>query len=129
MSMDVGQAGDSVALLLEGVKPKEMARGMVLAQPGTLTAYTRFSARMELLTAKQGGRNHPIFSGFQPQFHVRTAEVTGTITIPGGRAELGESFDATVKLGKPLSLQVGAGFVLREGGRTIGSGVVTAVSA
>ncbi|MFG2177213.1 GTP-binding protein [Streptomyces abikoensis] len=128
--MEVAQAGDSVALLLRGLQGHEVRRGDVVAAPGSATVHRRFTARARLLTPAEGGRRTPVRTGFRARFHLRTAEVTGEIGLgprdsvgPGGSAAL------TVGLDRPLPVRAGLPFAIREGGRTIGTGTVTAVAA
>lgn len=129
-SMEVAQAGDSVALLLRGLQGHEVRRGDVVAAPGSTTVHRRFTARARLLTAAEGGRRTPVRTGFRARFHLRTAEVTGEIGLgPRGSAGPGGSAALTVGLDRPLPVRAGLPFAIREGGRTIGTGTVTAVAA
>ncbi|MEU1778909.1 GTP-binding protein [Streptomyces abikoensis] len=128
--MEVAQAGDSVALLLRGLQGDEVRRGDVVAAPGSATVHRRFTARARLLTPAEGGRRTPVRTGFRARFHLRTAEVTGEIGLgPRGSAGPGGSAALTVGLDRPLPVRAGLPFAIREGGRTIGTGTVTAVAA
>jgi elongation factor Tu len=110
------------------VRRDQVRRGMVLAAPGSVTAHTRFTAEIYLLTAAEGGRSTPIASGYRPQFYLRTADVPGRIDLGGESLALpGETVTVTVELGKPVALETGLGFAVREGGRTVGGGSVTAL--
>ncbi|MEV6549445.1 elongation factor Tu [Streptomyces sp. NPDC051597] len=126
--MESAEAGDSVALLLRGVPRGAVRRGQVVAAPGTLTPSRRFTARVHVLSAREGGRTTPIATGYRPQFHLRTADVTGTVDL-GERAVArpGDTVTMTVELGRDLPLEPGLGFAVREGGRTVGAGTVTAL--
>jgi translation elongation factor TU len=127
-TMEYGEAGDNAALLLRGVRREQVRRGLVLAAPGSVTAHTRFTAEIYLLTAAEGGRSNPIASGYRPQFYVRTADVPGRIRLDGdGLALPGETVTVTVELDRPLALETGLGFAVREGGRTVGGGGITAL--
>ena len=130
-TMDSAQAGDNAALLLRGVGRHQVRRGQVLAAPGSLRAHQRFTAALHLLSAAEGGRRTPVRSGYSPQFYVRTTDVSGALSLDdaGGPTEAlpGETVQVTVALGKPVALAVGQTFAVREGGRTVGAGTVTAV--
>ena len=124
--LDAAQAGDTAALLLRGVRRGDVARGMVVAEPGTLAAVRRLTARVYALTQQEGGRHTPFFTGYQPQFFFRTTDVAGTIDL--GQVPMmmpGDSADVTVRLGLPVAISPGQDFAIREGGRTIGAGTVT----
>ncbi len=128
-SMDVCQAGDNVGCLLRGVKRDEVERGQVLAKPGSITTHTTFKANVYVLTKEEGGRHTPFFSNYRPQFYMRTTDVTGTITLPEG-VEMcmpGDNVEMTVELITPIAIEDGLRFAIREGGRTVGAGVVTSV--
>jgi len=128
-SMDVCQAGDNVGCLLRGVKRDEVERGQVLAKPGSITPHTTFKANVYVLTKEEGGRHTPFFSNYRPQFYMRTTDVTGTITLPEG-VEMcmpGDNVEMTVELITPIAIEDGLRFAIREGGRTVGAGVVTSV--
>jgi elongation factor Tu len=125
-TMDRAQAGDNAALLLRGVGRHQVRRGQVLATPGSLRAHQRFTATLHLLPAAEGGRGTPVRSGYTPQFYVRTTDVSGVLDL--GRpaaARPGETVQVTVALGKPVALDAGQTFAIREGGRTVGAGTVT----
>ncbi|HPD29989.1 MAG TPA: elongation factor Tu [Phycisphaerae bacterium] len=128
-TLEYGQAGDNVGLLLRGVEKDELERGHVLAAPGTITPHTKFEAQVYVLTKEEGGRHSPFFSGYRPQFYFRTTDVTGGLTLLGG-AEMcmpGDNVLLKVELGKPIAMEEGLRFAVREGGRTVGSGVVTKI--
>jgi len=127
--LDQGQAGDNVGLLLRGVKREEIQRGQVLAKPNSITPHTEFEAEVYVLSKEEGGRATPFFSGYRPQFYFRTTDVTGALTLLGD-AEMcmpGDNVKLKVELIEPIAMQEGARFAIREGGRTVGSGVVTKV--
>ncbi|MBO0704195.1 MAG: elongation factor Tu [Candidatus Dormibacteraeota bacterium] len=127
--MDSTQAGDNVGILLRGVKRDEVERGMVLAKPGSVTPHTKFKANVYVLTKDEGGRHTPFFSNYRPQFYVRTTDVTGTISLPEG-VEMcmpGDNVEMGVELITPVGVEEGMRFAIREGGRTVGAGVVTSV--
>jgi elongation factor Tu len=130
-TMDSAQAGDNAALLLRGVARHQVRRGQVLAAPGSLRAYHRFTAMLHLLSAAEGGRRTPVRSGYTPQFYVRTTDVSGVLDLSsmsgGGAAMPGETVQVIVTLGKPVALDAGLTFAIREGGRTVGAGTVTAL--
>jgi elongation factor Tu len=136
-TMDSAQAGDSAALLLRGVGRHQVRRGHVLAAPGSLRAHRRFTATLHLLSAAEGGRRTPVRSGYSPQFYVRTTDVSGVLDVSGiggsndaavvTSARPGETVQVTVTLGKPVALDAGQTFAVREGGRTVGAGTVTAL--
>jgi elongation factor Tu len=128
-TLDSGQAGDNVGVLLRGVEKTDLDRGMVLAAPGTITPHTKFQAQVYVLTKEEGGRHTPFFSGYRPQFYFRTTDVTGNLNLLGG-AEMcmpGDNVELEVELGKPVAMEEGLRFAVREGGRTVGSGVVIKV--
>jgi elongation factor Tu len=129
-TLDTGQAGDNVGLLLRGVEKEELERGQVLAKPGSITPHTKFEAEVYVLTKDEGGRHTPFFTGYRPQFYFRTTDVTGALSLQGG-AEMcmpGANVTMDVELGKPIAMEQGLRFAVREGGRTVGSGVVTKVT-
>ena len=129
-TLDYGQAGDNVGCLLRGVEKDELERGQVLAAPGTITPHTKFESEVYVLTKDEGGRHTPFFTGYRPQFYFRTTDVTGSLSLLGG-AEMcmpGDNITMTVELGKPIALEQGLRFAVREGGRTVGSGVVAKVT-
>jgi elongation factor Tu len=126
--MERGEAGDNAALLLRGVRRGQVRRGQVVAAPGSVAPHRRFAARVYLLTAAEGGRRTLIGTGYRPQFYVRTTDVVGAVDLGEvGVAAPGDTVGMTVELGKPVALDVGLGFAIREGGRTVGAGTVTAV--
>jgi elongation factor Tu len=127
--LDEGQAGDNVGLLLRGVEKEELLRGMVVCHPGTITPHTKFKAEVYVLTSKEGGREKPFFTGYRPQFFFRTTDVTGSIQLPEGTEMVmpGDNVNMAVELGQPIAIEQTLKFAIREGGRTIGSGVVTEV--
>jgi elongation factor Tu len=130
-TMDSGQAGDNCGCLLRGVEKEELERGQVLAKPGTITPHSNFEAEVYVLTKEEGGRHSPFFSGYKPQFYFRTTDVTGSIKLLGG-AEMcmpGDNIAVEITLGKPIALEEQSRFAVREGGRTVGSGVVTKIIA
>ena len=128
--LDEGEAGDNVGLLLRGVEKEELLRGMVLCQPGSITPHTKFKAEVYILTAKEGGREKPFFTGYRPQFYFRTTDVTGSITLPEGTEMVmpGDNVTMDVELIQPIAIEPQLRFAIREGGRTIGSGVVIEVN-
>jgi elongation factor Tu len=130
-TLDEGRAGDNVGLLLRGVEKEELERGQVLAKPGSITPHTKFQAEVYVLTKEEGGRHTPFFTNYRPQFYVRTTDVTGSLKLLGG-AEMcmpGDNITLEVELISPVALEEGVRFAVREGGRTVGSGVVTKVIA
>ncbi|GAA3789729.1 elongation factor Tu [Sphaerisporangium flaviroseum] len=127
-TMERGEAGDNAALLLRGVRRDQVRRGQVLAAPGSQTAHRRFAATIYLLTQEEGGRSTPITSGYRPQFYLRTTGVPGRVALGDDEMALpGETVEVTVELGKPVALEAGLGFAIREGGLTVGAGTVKAV--
>jgi len=128
--LDDGQAGDNVGLLLRGVEKAELLRGMVLCKPGSITPHTKFKAEVYVLTSKEGGREKPFFSGYRPQFYFRTTDVTGSIELPEGTEMVmpGDNVTMEVDLHQPIAIEEQLRFAIREGGRTIGSGVVIGVT-
>lgn len=128
--LDEGQAGDNVGLLLRGVDKNELERGMVLAKPGSITPHTNFEAQVYILTKEEGGRHTPFFEGYRPQFYFRTTDVTGVATLPEGREMVmpGDNVDnLKIELITPVAMDEGLRFAIREGGRTVGAGVVTKI--
>ncbi len=125
-----GHAGDNAGLLLRGIKKEEVERGMVLAKTGSITPHTEFAAEVYVLTKEEGGRHKPFITGYKPQFYIRTTDVTGEIALPEGVAMVqpGDTVNMTVKLISPVALEEKMRFAIREGGRTVGAGVVTKVS-
>ncbi|MBC8425763.1 elongation factor Tu, partial [bacterium] len=127
--LDEGIAGDNVGCLLRGIKRHEIERGQVLAKPGSITPHTKFEGEVYVLSKAEGGRHTPFFSGYRPQFYFRTTDVTGSLNLLGG-AEMcmpGDNVKLTVELISPIALDANVRFAIREGGRTVGSGVVTKV--
>ena len=128
-SLASGQAGDNVGILLRGLKKEDVERGQVLAKPGTITPHTEFTAQIYVLTKEEGGRHTPFFSGYKPQFFIRTADVTGDVVLAQGTEMVmpGDTVDVTVKLIVPVALGEKQGFAIREGGKTVGAGVITKI--
>ena len=127
--LDEGQAGDNVGILVRGIKREEVERGQVLAKPGSITPHTHFKAETYILTKEEGGRHTPFFKGYRPQFYFRTTDVTGAVVLPEGVEMImpGDSVTMDVTLITPIALESGLRFAIREGGRTVGAGVVTEV--
>ncbi|MER3420426.1 MAG: elongation factor Tu [Chloroflexota bacterium] len=127
--LDQGEAGDNVGCLLRGIDRDEVYRGMVLAAPGSITPHTRFEAEVYTLSKEEGGRHTPFFPGYRPQFYIRTTDVTGTIELPAGVEMVmpGDNVRMTVQLIAPVAIEEGLRFAIREGGRTVGAGVVTKI--
>jgi len=124
-TMDFGQAGDNVGCLLRGTKKEEIERGQVLAAPKTITPHTKFESQVYVLTQEEGGRHTPFFNGYRPQFYFRTTDVTGGLSLKGAEMCMpGDNVEMIVDLGKPIAMEQGLRFAVREGGRTVGSGVV-----
>ena len=128
-SLDQGQAGDNAGVLLRGTKKNEVERGQVLCKPGTITPHTEFTAEIYVLSKDEGGRHKPFFNGYKPQFYIRTTDVTGDITLPAGTEMVmpGDTVNLTIKLIAPIALEEKQKFAIREGGRTVGAGVVTKI--
>ncbi|TAL51115.1 elongation factor Tu [Patescibacteria group bacterium] len=124
-----GQAGDNAGLLLRGVKKEDVERGMVLAKPGSITPHTEFEAEVYALSKEEGGRHKPFFKGYKPQFYIRTTDVTGEVTLPEGTEMVmpGDTLNLTITLIQPVALEEKSKFAIREGGRTVGAGVVTKI--
>ena len=124
--LDEGRAGDNIGALLRGTKKEEVERGQVLCKPGSITPHTQFNAEVYVLNKEEGGRHKPFFTNYRPQFYFRTTDVTGTITLPEGTEMVmpGDNTKMTVELGKPIAMDKGLRFAIREGGRTVASGVV-----
>ena len=127
--LDQGQAGDNVGVLLRGTKREEVERGQVLAKPGSITPHTKFTAEVYVLTKDEGGRHTPFFNGYRPQFYFRTTDVTGAVELPAGTEMVmpGDNVSITVNLITPIAMEEGLRFAIREGGRTVGAGVVAKV--
>jgi elongation factor Tu len=129
-NLDQGQAGDNVGILLRGVERDDIERGQVLAKPGTITPHTEFDAEVYILTKEEGGRHTPFFKGYKPQFYFRTTDVTGEVELPADKEMVmpGDTITFKVKLMSPIAMDQGLRFAIREGGRTVGAGVVTKVT-
>ena len=127
--LDEGQAGDNVGILLRGVEKDDVVRGQVVAKPGTIKPHTEFEAEVYVLTKEEGGRHTPFFSGYKPQFYIRTTDVTGEVKLPEGVEMVmpGDNAKMTVKLIAPIAMEDGVRFAIREGGRTVGAGVITKI--
>ena len=127
--LDEGRAGDNVGLLLRGVEKHEIERGMVLAKPGSIPPHTKFEAEVYVLTKEEGGRHTPFFKGYRPQFYFRTTDVTGSVELPSGVEMVmpGDNIQMTIELITPIAMDEGLRFAIREGGRTVGAGVVTKI--
>jgi len=128
-SLDEGRAGDNAGVLLRGTKKEDVQRGQVLAKPGSITPHTEFEAEVYILTKEEGGRHTPFFNGYRPQFYIRTTDVTGESTLPAGTEMVmpGDTVNLVVKLISPVALEAGMRFAIREGGHTVGAGVVTKI--
>ena len=127
--LDQGQAGDNVGVLLRGTKREEVERGQVLSQPGSITPHTKFTAEIYVLSKEEGGRHTPFFQGYRPQFYFRTTDVTGAVELPAGTEMImpGDNVSVTVTLIAPIACEEGLRFAIREGGRTVGAGVVAKI--
>src|SRR5690606_19873879 len=127
--LDYAEAGDNVGALLRGVAREEIQRGQVLAKPGTITPHTKFKAEVYVLSKEEGGRHTPFFSNYRPQFYFRTTDVTGIVHLPEGVEMVmpGDNIEMTVALISPIAIEDGTRFSIREGGRTVGSGVVSSI--
>jgi elongation factor Tu len=127
--LDEGEAGDNVGLLLRGTKKEDVERGMVIAKPGSTTPHTEFTAQVYVLTKDEGGRHKPFFTNYSPQFYFRTTNVTGTVVLPEGVEMVmpGDNIEMTVELQKPIAMEEGLKLAIREGGHTVGAGVVTQI--
>jgi elongation factor Tu len=127
--LDQGQAGDNVGVLLRGTKREEVERGQVLAKPGSITPHTKFSCEVYVLSKEEGGRHTPFFNGYRPQFYFRTTDVTGSVELPSGTEMVmpGDNIQMTVTLIAPIAMEDGLRFAIREGGRTVGAGVVAKI--
>ncbi|MDK2948870.1 MAG: elongation factor Tu [Patescibacteria group bacterium] len=128
-TLTYGEAGDNVGILLRGLKKEDIERGQVLAKPGTITPHTEFTAQIYVLTKEEGGRHTPFFSGYKPQFFIRTADITGDVVLAEGTEMVmpGDTVDVNVKLIVPVALEEKQGFAIREGGKTVGAGVITKI--
>jgi elongation factor Tu len=127
--LDQGQAGDNVGCLLRGIKREEIERGQVLCKPGSITPHTQFKAEVYVLKKEEGGRHTPFFNGYRPQFYFRTTDVTGVANLPEGTEMVmpGDNVQMNIELIQPIAMDAGLRFAIREGGRTVGSGVVTEI--
>merc|ERR1711916_231799 len=124
--MEQGEAGDNCGILLRGVKKEEVERGQVLVKPGTITPHTKFTCEVYILSKEEGGRHTPFFGGYRPQFYVRTTDVTGSVALEEGVEMVmpGDNVKLSVELVAPIALEEGTRFAIRDGGRTVGAGVV-----
>jgi elongation factor Tu len=129
--LDRGEAGDNIGALLRGTKREEVERGQVLAKPGSITPHTRFKAEAYILTKEEGGRHTPFFTNYRPQFYFRTTDVTGIVKLPDGIEMVmpGDNVSMDVELIAPIAMDDGLRFAIREGGRTVGAGVVAKIEA
>jgi elongation factor Tu len=127
--LDEGQAGDNIGVLLRGTKREEVERGQVLAKPGSITPHTKFNAEAYVLTKEEGGRHTPFFNGYRPQFYFRTTDVTGVVKLPEGTEMVmpGDNINVEIELITPVAMDEGLKFAIREGGRTVGAGIVTKI--
>ena len=127
--LDQAQAGDNIGALLRGIQRNEIERGQVLAKPGSITPHTKFESEVYVLTKEEGGRHTPFFNGYRPQFYFRTTDVTGVIDLPAGTEMVmpGDNVDMTIELITPIAMEKGLRFAIREGGRTVGSGIVSEI--
>jgi elongation factor Tu len=127
--LDQGLAGDNVGCLLRGVQREEIERGQVLAKPGSITPHTEFMSEVYVLKKEEGGRHTPFFKGYRPQFYIRTMDITGAIVLPEGVEMVmpGDNINMKVELISPIALDTGSRFAIREGGRTVGAGVITQI--
>ena len=127
--LDEGKAGENVGVLLRGTKREDVERGQVLSAPGSITPHTKFEAQVYVLSKEEGGRHTPFFKGYRPQFYVRTTDVTGEVTLPDGVEMVmpGDDVAVTIELISPVAMEDGMKFAIREGGRTVGAGVVSKI--
>jgi elongation factor Tu len=127
--LDQGQAGDNVGVLLRGTKREDVERGQVLAKPGSINPHTKFECEVYVLSKEEGGRHTPFFNNYRPQFYFRTTDVTGAVTLPEGTEMVmpGDNIKMTVELIAPIAMEEGLRFAIREGGRTVGAGVVAKI--
>jgi len=128
-TLDQGQAGDNVGILIRGIEKDDVERGQVLAKPGSVTPHTEFEAEVYILNKEEGGRHTPFFTGYRPQFYIRTTDVTGEVALPSGVEMVmpGDNAKMTVKLIQPVALEEGLRFAIREGGHTVGAGAISKV--
>jgi elongation factor Tu len=129
--LDQGEAGDNIGALLRGTKREDVERGQVLAKPGSITPHTKFKAEAYILTKEEGGRHTPFFTNYRPQFYFRTTDVTGIVKLPEGTEMVmpGDNVSMDVELIAPIAMDEGLRFAIREGGRTVGAGVVAKITA
>ena len=129
--LDRGEAGDNIGILLRGVKREDIQRGQVIAKPGSIKPFKKFTAQLYVLSKEEGGRHTSFFSNYRPQFYVRTTDVTGSVELPAGTEMVmpGDNVELTVELISPVAMSEGMRFAVREGSRTVGSGVVTKIIA
>ena len=129
--LDEGQAGDNAGILLRGIEKDDVERGQVLAKPGSITPHSKFEAEVYILSKEEGGRHTPFFKGYRPQFYIRTTDVTGEVTLPEGTemAMPGDTVKITGELITPVAMEDGLRFAIREGGKTVGAGVITKILA
>ena len=127
--LDRGEAGDNVGILLRGIEKTDISRGMVICKQGSVTPHSKFKAEVYILKKEEGGRHTPFHNNYRPQFYVRTTDVTGTIALPSGVEMVmpGDNLTITVELIQPIAMNVGLRFAIREGGRTVGAGVVSKI--
>ena len=127
--LDQAEAGDNIGVLLRGIQRTDIERGQVLSKPGSIHPHTKFSAQVYVLTKEEGGRHTPFFNGYRPQFYFRTTDVTGVIDLPAGTEMVmpGDNVDMTIELITPIAMEKGLRFAIREGGRTVGSGIVSEI--
>ena len=127
--LDQAEAGDNIGVLLRGVQRSDIERGQVLAKPGTIHPHTKFKSEVYVLTKEEGGRHTPFFNGYRPQFYFRTTDVTGVIELPAGTEMVmpGDNISMTIELITPIAIEKGLRFAIREGGRTVGSGIVSEI--
>jgi elongation factor Tu len=128
--LDQGEAGDNVGCLLRGIEREDIERGQVLAKPGSITPHSKFEAEVYVLSKDEGGRHTPFFTGYRPQFYIRTTDVTGSIQLPDGVEMImpGDNVKMKVELITPVAVEDGLRFAIREGGRTVGAGAVTKIT-
>ena len=128
-SLDQAEAGDNVGALLRGIQRNEIERGQVLAKPGTIHPHTKFKGQVYVLTKDEGGRHKPFFSNYRPQFYFRTTDVTGVITLPAGTEMVmpGDNITMDIELITPIAIEKGLKFAIREGGKTVGAGIVAEI--
>ncbi len=128
-TLDEGRAGDDIGVLLRGTKREEVERGQVVAKPGSITPHTKFKAQVYVLTKEEGGRHTPFFNGYRPQFYFRTTDVTGIATLPEGTEMVmpGDNVELVAELITPIAMEEQLRFAIREGGRTVGAGVISQI--